>query len=506
MRESKVGCASRMLLRAASMFATVMVLVGCAVSTDPFTPEETLTRVTEDMAKIFSNQEKIGHAVTLEEAIARALKYNLDYRLKLMEKAVAVGEADLATYSLLPQIAADAGYSHRSNNDGTIADGSSTESVTTERIHRTGNLDLTWNVLDFGISYIRAKQQSDMALIVDERRRQVVHNLVKDVRAAFWQVVASERNLPILNQLLMLVQDALDDSERLAAEGLQTSEQLAYQRDLLETLSQLEVTKRNLLVARTMLSALMNVHPASDYLLDIGATDVNAPLTFPFSIEDAEDMALIQRTELRGEAYQARIYAQESKIALLRVLPGLNLSGSLNWDDDRFLVNESWMTGGLSLTWNLLNVLKLPATLDLADKQVHLSEMRRLALTMAVISQVHVANLRYQSAMREHYLAAKRYDVESQIRARSKAALRAARGGQLAHIRGEVRALQAQLRRDLAYASVQDAYGGLFATMGLDPLPSEMRSDSVEAIKVALMQAFSDWKNGSIGEPVGDTK
>jgi outer membrane protein, multidrug efflux system len=486
--------------RVSCLVAAALLVGGCTLSPEPFTAEETATRVANDMAIMFSDQEKVDHPISLEEAAARALKYNLDYRLKLMEKAVALGEADLSHYSLLPGITADAGYNYRSNDDGTVASEGADPSITTESAHNTADLEMTWNVLDFGISYIRAKQQADMALIVDQRRRQVVHNIVKDIRSAFWRVVAAERNLPRVEKILGRVREALETSEKLLAEAVgKPMEHLSYQKDLLDTLTQLEATKRTLLAAKTNLAALMNIHPSHPFTLAVDDSVVNDPSFFPLSLEEMENVALAERTELQGEAYQSRIFAQESKVAILRMLPGLNFSAGLHFDDDHYLLNNSWGTFGASLTWNLLNVIKLPATLDLAENQEEMSNVRRLALSMAVISQVNVSALRYASMVREYGLAKKRFAVEDRMRAHSWAARQAKRGGELAEIQGEVRSLQARLRRDLVFANVQEAYGGLFATMGVDPLPETMTDHSLSAVGEELKRTFGRWDRGEFG-------
>ena len=42
----------------------------------------------------------------LDEAAARALKYNLDYKLKLMESALSQSLLDVASYEMLPKVVA----------------------------------------------------------------------------------------------------------------------------------------------------------------------------------------------------------------------------------------------------------------------------------------------------------------------------------------------------------------------------------------------------------------
>ena len=61
------------------------------------------------------NQEPVAAALTLPEAMARAVKYNLDNRLKLLEEAVSQRQLDLASYDLLPKLTVAAGYAGLDN-------------------------------------------------------------------------------------------------------------------------------------------------------------------------------------------------------------------------------------------------------------------------------------------------------------------------------------------------------------------------------------------------------
>ena len=55
-----------------------------------------------------------------------------------------------------------------------------------------------------------------------------------------------------------------------------------------------------------------------------------------------------------------------------------------------------------------------------------------------------------------------------------------------------------QARRDLAYAELRNSYGQVFASAGLDPLPTKLRSDSLTDIAQALSSNESRWQQGDI--------
>nr|WP_258549271.1 TolC family protein [Thalassospira profundimaris] len=358
-------------------------------------------------------------------------------------------------------------------------------------------MSVSWNVLDFAIGYMRAHQQADMALIVAERRRQVIHSVVNETRAAYWRAVAADRALKSFDQVLDRVRGALGRSQKQIDEGIGGQlEALSYQEDLLVTLRELETRRRQLIEARTELAVLMNIHPDSDFTLVDSATEAHPLPAIAMSSDQLELEALHNRSELRSEAYQLRINQRDSKIALIQMVPGLNFSAGINHTTDSYKVNSRWYDGALNLSWNLMQVFKAPANMKLADSQIELSKVRSLALSMAVISQVNIAQLRYHHALDDFKLADRISGVQDRIVNSMQAQRSANTVGESDAIRAEVRSLLSGLQRDMAYADLQAAYGQVFASIGVDPLPRDVADDSVDSIAQAIHTVMRQWQNG----------
>ena len=100
-----------------AVLATVAVigLSSCAIKPIPLTTDEVRSRANEDRAVLTKDQEPVSGPIDLYEAMARALKYNLDARVELMHKMLAQTQLDLAHYAMLPRLAANAGFDGRSN-------------------------------------------------------------------------------------------------------------------------------------------------------------------------------------------------------------------------------------------------------------------------------------------------------------------------------------------------------------------------------------------------------
>ena len=165
-----------------------LLLAGCgALSPVPYTEDELRSRLQADRLGMFADQEPVAAPISFHEATARALKYNLDYRLKLMENALSQSLHDVSTHEMLPRLVAGAGYAWRSNDSGGTSIGiedrqeSLRASTSQERERYLGNLTFSWNALDFGVSYYRAQQKADQVLMAEERRRKVAQNVMQDV-------------------------------------------------------------------------------------------------------------------------------------------------------------------------------------------------------------------------------------------------------------------------------------------------------------------------------------
>src|SRR3954463_13820572 len=90
-------------------------LSGCAFVPHPLTDAERSAEASQDIAEVFSAQEPLTHALTLEEAFAPAMAYNLDERVKGLGRQGAARDFEISKFDLLPKVIANAGASTRNN-------------------------------------------------------------------------------------------------------------------------------------------------------------------------------------------------------------------------------------------------------------------------------------------------------------------------------------------------------------------------------------------------------
>ena len=470
-----------------AMLAAALILAGCTMTPKLATQEEVRERVKSDTDRMHVNQAPISAPVSLEEAIARTLKYNLDYRLKKMESALALGLTDYASYDTLPKLLANAGYRTRSNQSGGtsigILDGvqSLRPSTSEERSHTLAGAEFSWNLLDFGVSYYRARQQSDQFLIAEERRRKVVQNMVQDVRAAYWRALGAQRLSAQAKDILERAQLALARSREAETQRVISPVQaLNYQRALLDAISFLNQRRQDLEFASHELAALMNVEPGVTFSV---AETVEARLPAPPNdVRKLEELALVQRPELREEDFKKRISADETRKQLLGMLPGISFDAGLQYDSNQLLNSNRWAQGGVRISWNLLQLVALPSLKATQEQQVRTDEARRMALSMAVMTQLRIGVERYRLAVEDFRLADTAAQVDKRMADYTRAAVTARLESELEAIRTQARAVLGSFQRANTYASAQIAFGRLYNTLGFDPLPDDFDGNDLQAL------------------------
>ncbi|TKB26270.1 TolC family protein [Desulfopila sp. IMCC35006] len=487
-------------LRLLVLCSISLSLASCTVKPTPYTLSEIKERVALDRQVMYADQEPVTGPISFYEASARALKYNLDYKLKLMEQALAQNLNDVAAYEMLPRVLAGAGYVNRSNDSGGssvgIEDGiqSLRPSTSEERERTLANLTFSWNVLDFGVSYYRAQQKADQILMADERRRKVAQNVLQDVRNSYWRALGAQKLLGQVDALLVRVNKALARARQVEKKGLMPKLQvLSYQRALLDAVNLLTLRRQDLDLARAELTALMSVPPGTAYTL---AEEKEEPLPpVPDNFAELERIAQEKRPEIMEEWYRKRVTANDIKAAKILLWPNLSLESGLNYDSNKYNYNSSWANIGARLSWNIVKLAQWPALSQSLENQNKTDDFRRMALSMAVLTQVRVGVQRYGLALAELEFADESLRVDRSLLQYARSAARAQFDSELEVIRSEARALLTEYQRYAAYSNVQAAWGRLYNSIGLDVLPETIDSNDVETLAHSMKTTMAEWQS-----------
>lgn len=463
------------VLRTLSLATLLAMLGGCAtVTPTPLQEAELKIAVDRSVERVAADQEPVAGPIGLYEAMARALKYNLDYRVELMAQALRLSEFELSRYDMLPQLVANAGYNARNSYSGSsslslVSGRQSLEpSTSSDKRVFTTDLTLSWDILDFGLSYVRAQQKADEALGAMEQRRKIANRIVEDVRTAYWRAVSAERLLGKMKELESTVGTALGESRALEQRGgASPLAALTFQRELVQIRAELQRLQRDLVVSKRQLGALMNLPPNRDFQLVLPprqsrAAEIDVP------VSDMVSSALYNRPELREVRYRARINRREMDAALLKTLPSLRGFVGLNTDSNAFLYQQDWVGLGAKASWNLINVFRYPQAKKAVENQQALLDQRELALTMAVMTEVYVSRTRYSHLSAELVTAGERLDIQNRILAKIRASSQAGSVSQQTLIREEMNTLTEEVRHDIVFADLQNARANAYAAMGMD--------------------------------------
>ena len=475
-----------------------LVLAGCTPSVQPLAVDEVAKRSFLDLNTALHQQETLTSPVDMYEAMARALKYNMDNRLKMMEISLSVQHQKVSNFDMLPKLVASAGYKARDNYSGSSSmalEGpnkgkeSLVSSTSQEKDFATADVTMMWNVLDFGVSYVRAKQESEKVFIAEERKRKTIQNILQEVRTAYWKAVSAEVLMDDVQNLLHETLKALDYSRQIENQSLgDTKKALEYQRVLLQNIQLLKGMLQKMQDAKTELARLMNIHPSADFALVV-PDELDALPQISLSVEALEKMALGKRPELHEEDYRARITALEGRKALLKMLPGLNLRTGFNVDTNDFLHNNQWWQAGAHVSWNLMKLFSQPALYRTVQTQQQVDSLRRQALGMAILMQVQLAYDDFMRARDSFDLSHQLERINQRINALNQAEKESQVGNYLELTRSRIAAMTTKMRKMMAYAELQQSYSRIINTVGLDMLPDEIDDVPVASVQQSVRHA-----------------
>jgi outer membrane protein TolC len=478
-----------------------IMMAGCAMSPSPLTDEQLSGLTASNLTRLAAGQEAAQGQISLYEAVARALKYNLDDQVAVMQAALRAKESRQVAANMLPGVVANAGYAARNNDLSTASLDLPTDievpahSTSLDRIYDSGDMTLSWNILDFALSYVRAQQASDQVLIAQEARRKVTQRIIEDTRTAYWRAVSCDRMVKKLENLETRVKRGVTNTRAAAKAGAESPlTALTYERELVQIRQTAERLQNELRLAKSQLAALMNVPPGTEFSLNEKDYSPDPPV-FHMSPRDMIAEAIFNRPEIRDIAYQQRITEREATAAIVELLPGLRVSGSASFDDTSLLLNNNWIEWGVSAAGNLLKVAQFPAKRATIDAQGEVLNQKALAVTMTVMTQVYISLIRYNH-LAEQVLTAREYlDVQRRLVQHLRAEKAAELIGEQTVIREEMTLLIAEVQHDIAVGSLQTAASNLMTSMGYD-----LQGKAVDLsmnVKALAQHLSANWSNRS---------
>ena len=304
--------------------------------------------------------------------------------------------------------------------------------------------------------------------------------------------------LPQVEPLLARAQKVLNASRASTRNGLQPQlATLDFQHNLLQVITELHHIRSDLLDSKVQLAALINVPLTQDLpLVPISAT--SAPLSLEMNMVRLEETGLALRPELRVEAYQEKIDRQDIYKEMIRMMPGIGGLGSLNFDSNRYLYNSVWGVLGVRATWNLMSLIQGPKAIRVAETSLEITKQRRLALSVAALTQINLSYRQYLAALDDLKMAEQSDDVEREIQKYASNAGAAGAESEAEVLRRKLSGLVARLQRDRAAAAVHTSLAAVYASLGVDLVPPSADLDDLPTLRARVTEAIKGWESGAL--------
>ena len=364
-----------------------------------------------DMAAYNARVPAVSGPLTLQDARDFALQYNIDIWIAALERKYQHELATQARLKMLPSLIVGIESTQRSRlnaaSSQSLATGDESLVPSFSSVKRTDTWDVsaTWNLLDFGISFLRARQQGNWLSIAAERERRVRQNITFEVTRAYWNAVTAR--------------ESAIEAERISEEVARTLEKIGRQIDektlpeidglmreitLLSHQEELRRYKRLYLKDKTELATLIGLPPGAEITLaEVDLDEPVAPLAV--NVAELELEALSSRPELFEKDLKEAIFHDEARVALAEMFPSLSLFWRHDRDRNRFLVFNEWNTAGLRAAWDLLAIPHQIRRREAVKLQTELIAKRRIAIAVGILTQLHLSLIDYDEAVERRALA-----------------------------------------------------------------------------------------------------
>ncbi len=469
-------CFIKHFVRGSASLFIFSSLCACAVNPQPIAESESYKEARKNIAQLFST-EKAPTTLTYEEALARGIRYNYDYRIKLVNSALQAGQLRIAEFTMFPDLKTT-GSLYTRNNDyatfGITTTGAPTDVLTsTPRTLRSMREGFTWNLLDFGMGYVRARQQSERLLIAEEESRKQLQLLAQDIRIAYWKAYSAQK---LLNEATAL-QNILNSTEKNMQAAM--ADELVPKEDILKFRGALLGGDRQLVeLSHKLDKALIDLKNLLKLPLDSKIV-LKAPPASIARVQNLENLdfkkldtiSLILRPELRSQKYMERIAKFGVKAAILQVFPGITLNEGWNYNSNKFLLNNIWLDKSVDVSWSLLNLVSLPTNINTANTQIKYEEMKSMALTLSVMTQTRYAYSQYVNLAKEYAIAKKQADNAEALYTLTLNRNIASMASKQQVVYAKLQSMIAKMDRDLILADLSTALGELYLSAGFDVLP-----------------------------------
>ncbi|GBC61693.1 hypothetical protein DENIS_2655 [Desulfonema ishimotonii] len=464
------------------LMVCVAVICGCADVYEVDLTAQRQKNLESDLA-FFKPRENMRFSapLTLSDAIRVGLENNLDIRVRHMMTQIADDTTVAEKLKMLPRLNASGNlfwrdkYLQREYVDKTTGAVSLSNSVSEDTTRKTLSIGLSWNILDFGLSYIRSRQavmNAEVKVMEEQRQAQT---LAMEITAAYWASVLAERDLDYIREIEASVREYKDKAHMMVAQRrLDPIAVKEMESQLLRLTISASELQADIADRRIELCRLMGLTPMARF--DLAEKDVfdaylkqlpDARLLDPKKLEL---ISLNNRPEMYSADLQENIQQDEARAALVSMFPGITFDASWKYDADSHLLNNDWVDVGAGLVSNLLALPYRYAEWKAKEKSVSVSRLQRLMLTAGVIAQVHMALQDYRNKAQHFNLQENAWGVTEELLEMSRERNAAGMKGfsDTVVTQRMLESMLSRLERDRSLVALLNSYNTLLVTLGFE--------------------------------------
>jgi outer membrane protein len=415
-----------------------------------------------------------ANALTLERAVQLALEGNYDLRKSQYQEQTAEQNLVLARSIVLPRLDFNGSVSRVRIGPGQqVISGLSFTTPIDIHTQYSGTIRLQQLVFDGGnwwnnLASASLALQSSQASIEEQRL-----TTIYTVEQRFYELIRQQRQLKVLGDAAQRSRDQADFTQRLFEGGRATQADVYAARanrdnDEINRLGQEALVE----LARQDLALTVGLNPA-DPLAIVEPNAMQQDPAAPPPSREAVSKALSQRPSLK--AFALSIDSQRKAAAAARgaYWPQVSLAATygrstsdLSTFDDTNLGQNSQLTGGVNLTWNIFGGLATKATVETAEINVLLAMNDLENGRRTVASDVERAIAQLAVARQQARIAAQTEQTSSENLRLARTRQQVGVGTQLEVRDAELKLTQSELARANALVNGHEAESALRRATG----------------------------------------
>lgn len=395
-------------VKAASKFVLLLLLSSCYSHIGNVYSLRQENAV-QDMARLYEGAIVPKKPISIDMAVQLALAQNWEMQFQDRQERVQHDLTRAEKLAMLPALTLEGEYSNRDSQPVTFG-----SAPAQERYTRRWSAELAWKSLDFGLSYFRARQESNRLLLLKQQQLRSRQDLILSVVENYWLASAYQKAYKSgksLIEKLVAYRETItkQTQDRLIPEvaGLQLEDQLMQLKEQLVAYESLYEQ------SMVRLASLMGIPLHQDFEL----AQVVLPESKELDVDvfALEEQAINLRPELASQDIEEKISIEEAKMNIVRMVPGVKLFAGHDTDENKFLLNNQWATIGAQATWNLLSIPSEFKKFQSSKHQREFIREQRLATTVGVLTQVNLSYLQAKEAAKRYENARIIYGLKTRL-------------------------------------------------------------------------------------------